>query len=106
MAEPQTDPIDWSHLTDLHAAILEAYFSLYQERDPTTIGSGEILHWFRAHGRTEPSESLVRTVLAAVEVPRRGGGRPANRPEEADRASPFLPSVRAEAPLPRRSRPR
>jgi len=106
VALSQTETIDWSNLTELHAAILEAYFALYQERDPTTIGSAEILHWFRKRGRTEPSESLVRTVLSAIELPRRGGGRPAHVPREPDQSSPPLPSVRAEAPQPRRSRPR
>ena len=76
---------DWSHLTSDHAEILEAYFALFRERDPTTIGSGEIVRWFRDQQRTPPSESLIRTVLAAVDVPRRGGG--------SDHAPPAKPSL-------------
>jgi hypothetical protein len=58
-----------ARLTSDRAAILEAYFALFREQEPTTIGSGEIVRWFRAQGRTAPSESLIRTVLAAVGVP-------------------------------------
>ena len=90
---------DWDHLTDHHASILEAYFALYQERDPATIGSGEILRWFRERA---PSEALIRTVLAAVQAPRRGGGRPALT-TRAD-ASPPLSTVRTNAPRPRDAR--
>jgi hypothetical protein len=66
MTSPKPSTIDWNHLTDNHAAILEAYFALYQQRDPATIGSGEILRWFREQRRPAPSEALIRTVLAAV----------------------------------------
>lgn len=101
MAETKPASFDWDHLTDHHAAILEAYFALFQTRDPTTIGSGEIVRWFREHDRTAPSEALIRTVLAAVAAPRRGGGRPALEPR--DLASPPLPAVRTLPPRPRRS---
>ena len=39
---------DWGRLTSDRAAILEAYFALFREQEPTTIGSGEIVRWFRA----------------------------------------------------------
>lgn len=76
-ATHDVSPVDWSHLTEDRAAILESYFSLFQTQDPTTIGSGEIVRWFRAHKRTAPSESLIRTVLGSMDLPRRRGGRPA-----------------------------
>ena len=41
-------PIDWAHLMETHAEILEAYFALRQEREATTIGTGEIVQWMRA----------------------------------------------------------
>ena len=97
---------DWSRLTSDHAEILEAYFALFRERDPTTIGSGEIVRWFRDRQRTSPSESLIRTVLAAVDVPRRSGGRPSNDSRAATPAAPPLSGVRAQPPRPRRSPPR
>ena len=81
---------DWSRLTDDHAEILEAYFALFRARDPATIGSGEIVRWFRDRQRSPPSESLIRTVLAAVDLPRRGGGRPSN--DSRDRKSTRLNS--------------
>ena len=104
MSDAKATAFDWDHLTDHHASILEAYFALYQARDPTTIGSGEILRWFRERDRNAPSEALIRTVLAAVQAPRRGGGRPAL----ASRAepSPLLTTVRTNVPRPRRSPPR
>lgn len=106
MAAPDTAAYDWSQLTEDRAEILEAYFALFRQREPTTIGSGEIVRWFRAQGRTAPSESLIRTVLADVEVPRRGGGRPSNESRAALVASPPLPVVRPQIPrsrkLPRR----
>jgi len=104
MPSPKAAAINWEHLTDNHAAILEAYFALYQGRDPTTIGSGEILRWFREQVRTAPSEALIRTVLAAVQAPRRGGGRPAH--PAVDPASPPLSVVRPQPPRPRRLPPR
>jgi hypothetical protein len=93
---------DWSHLTSDHAEILEAYFALFRERDPTTIGSGEIVRWFRDQQRTPPSESLIRTVLAAVDVPRRGGGRPSNDSRTAPAAAPPLTAVRKQIPRSRK----
>lgn len=45
MALPET--FEWSQLTSDQSEILEAYFALSQEREPTSIGSGEILQWFR-----------------------------------------------------------
>jgi hypothetical protein len=101
----ETVAIDWERLTDKHASILEGYFAVYQERDPTTIGSGEILRWFREHGRTAPSEALIRTVLAAVHAPRRGGGRPASE-TAASPAAPPLSAIRIQAPRAQRSPPR
>lgn len=103
MSSTKSAAIDWDHLTDNHAAILEAYFALYPVRDPDTIGSGEILQWFRERERTPPSEALIRTVLAAIQAPRRGGGRPSNDSRAATPAAPPLPVVRAQAPRPRRS---
>ncbi|MDX2088190.1 MAG: hypothetical protein SFX73_10075 [Kofleriaceae bacterium] len=94
---------DWSRLTSDRAAILEAYFALFREQEPTTIGSGEIVRWFQAQGRTAPSESLIRTVLAAVGVPRRGEGRPSNESRAAAAGSPPLPAVRPQPPRPRKS---
>lgn len=104
MSDAKATAFDWDHLTDHHASILEAYFALYQERDPRTIGSGEILRWFRERERNAPSEALIRTVLAAVQAPRRGGGRPAQASRTDD--SPPLSTVRTDAPRPRRSPPR
>ncbi|MFO0606846.1 MAG: hypothetical protein U0324_26980 [Polyangiales bacterium] len=89
---------DWSRLTDDHAEILEAYFALFRERDPATIGSGEIVRWFRERQRNPPSESLIRTVLAAVDLPRRGGGRPSNDSRAAPTAAPPLTAVRKQIP--------
>ena len=106
MTSPKPSTIDWDHLTDNHAAILEAYFALYPTRDPSTIGSGEILRWFRDRDRTAPSEALIRTVLAAIEAPRRSGGRPSNESRAATPATPPLSGVRAQPPRPRRSPPR
>ena len=109
MSRKKAAALAWDHLTDNHAAILEAYFSLYQTREPTTIGSGEILRWFGEHNRTGPSEALIRTVLAEIQAPRRGGGRPAHDTspvETMPRLSPLLPTVRPEPPRPRRSPPR
>jgi len=103
MAAPDTATYDWSQLTNDRAEILEAYFALFRERDPTTIGSGEIVQWFRDRERTAPSESLIRTVLAAVDVPRRGGGRPSNESRAALAAAPPLPAVRPQSPRSRRS---
>jgi hypothetical protein len=97
-------PFDWAHVTDHHAAILEAYFALFQARDPATIGAGEVVAWFRARARTPPSESLIRTVLAAVEAPRRAGGRPAN--DSRASAAPPLSPVRAQGPRGRGRPPR
>lgn len=94
---------DWRSLTSDRASILEAYFALFRERDPTTIGSGEIVQWFRAQGRNAPSESLIRTVLAAVGVPRRGEGRPSNESRVAASDSPPLPAVRPQPPRGRKS---
>jgi hypothetical protein len=106
MVLPESPAFDWSHVTDDHAEILEAYFALFRERDPITIGSGEIVRWFREHGRVMPSESLVRTVLAAFDVPRRSGGRPSNESRMVATASPPLTFVRKQIPrsrkLPRR----
>lgn len=94
---------DWTSLTGDRAEILEAYFALYRERDPTTIGSGEITRWFREQGRYPPSESLIRTVLAAVGVPRRGDGRPSTESRVIPTGSPPLPVVRKQSPSPRKS---
>jgi|JI10StandDraft_1071094.scaffolds.fasta_scaffold557260_1 hypothetical protein len=93
---------DWSRLTDDHAEILEAYFALFRERDPGTIGSGEIVRWFRDRQRNPPSESLIRTVLAAVDLPRRGGGRPSNDSRAAPTAAPPLTAVRKQIPRSRK----
>ena len=107
MSRKKAAALAWDHLTDNHAAILEAYFSLYQEREPTTIGSGEILGWFRDRQRNAPSEALIRTVLADIAAPRRGSGRPAHvtSPMET-RATPLLPAVRPDPPHRRRSPPK
>ena len=102
MAMPEPTAFNWSHLTNDHAEILEAYFVLFREREPTTIGSGEVVRWFRERGRTPPSESLIRTVLAAVDVPRRGGGRPSNDSRAAATASPPLTAVRKQIPRSRK----
>lgn len=100
---PATDPLpfDWSSLTSDCASILVAYFALFREHDPTTIGSGEIIRWFRQQDRTAPSESLIRTVLTAVGVPRRGEGRP---PPRIARPSvpPPLPAVHMQIPRSRK----
>jgi len=109
MSRTKSAALAWDHLTDNHAAILEAYFSLYQTREPTTIGSGEILRWFGEHERTGPSEALIRTVLAEIDAPRRGGGRPAHDTspvETMPRLSPLLPAVRQNQRHPHRSPPR
>ena len=103
MAAPDTAAYDWSQLTSDRAEILEAYFALYQEREATSIGSGEITQWFRARQRTAPSESLIRTVLAAVDLPRRGGGRPSNESRATASASPPLTPVRPQTPRARKS---
>lgn len=102
MAEPESPAFDWSSLTSDRAEILESYFALFRERDPSTIGSGEIVRWFRERGRTPPSESLIRTVLAAVDVPRRGGGRPSNDSRAAATAAPPLTLVRKQIPRSRK----
>lgn len=101
MALPET--FEWSQLTGDQSEILEAYFALFREREPTSIGSGEILQWFRDRQRTAPSESLVRTVLAAVNLPRRGGGRPSNESRAATTVSPPLTTVRPQTPRARKS---
>ncbi len=108
MSRRKPAAIHWDHVTDNHAAILEVYFSLYQERDATTIGSGELLRWFAERGRTAPSEALIRTVLADVQAPRRGGGRPAHATAPVETRPPLLPVpiVRPQPPRPRRSPPR
>ncbi len=95
--------VDWSILTEDRAAILESYFSLFQTQDPSTIGSGEIVHWFREHKRTAPSESLIRTVLGALQLPRRGNGRPAEATRSADEPAPFLSPLRSAPPRERKS---
>ena len=102
MAEPESPVFDWSSLTRDRAEILSAYFALFCEQDPESIGSGEVVRWFRAQGRTPPSESLIRTVLAAVGVPRRGGGRPSNDSRVTDTASPPLTVVRKQIPRSRK----
>ncbi len=101
MALPET--FEWSQLTNDQSEILEAYFARFRERESTSIGSGEILQWFRDRGRTAPSESLIRTVLAAVDVPRRGGGRPSNESRATSTASPPLTTVRPQTPRGRKS---
>ena len=106
MSRKQAPALDWNHVTDNNAAILEAYFSLYQTREPTTIGSGEILRWFREHERNAPSEALIRTLLADIQAPRRGGGRPAHDTAPVETLPPLLPAVRRDPPPPRRSPPR
>lgn len=106
MSPAKAAPLDWNHVTDNHAAILEAYFSLYQTREPTTIGSGEILRWFRERERTAPSDALIRTVLADIQAPRRGGGRPAHDTAPVETLPPLLSAVRQGPPHPRRSLPR
>lgn len=103
MSSADSPVFDWSSLTSDRAAILEAYFALFRERDPTTIGSGEIVRWFRERGHNAPSESLIRTVLAAVGVPRRGEGRPSNESRAAATHSPPLSPVRAQQPRSRKS---
>ena len=102
MAAPDTAANDWSQLTSDRAEILEAYFALYQERDATSIGSGESTQWFCARRRTAPSESLFRTVLAAVDLPPRGG-RPSNESRAAAPASPPLTPMRPQTPRARKS---
>jgi hypothetical protein len=100
---PATDPLpfDWSSLTSDCASILVAYFALFREHDPTTIGSGEIIRWFRQQDRTAPSESLLRTVLTAVGVPRRGEGRPPPRVARPSAPPPFASGSHADPPLPK-----
>jgi hypothetical protein len=102
MAVPEPPAFDWSSLTRDRAEILSAYFALFCELDPASIGSGEIVRWFREQGRNPPSESLIRTVLAAVDVPRRGGGRPSNDSRATDTASPPLTLVRKQIPRSRK----
>jgi hypothetical protein len=102
MSATEPLPFDWSSLTSDRASILEAYFALFREHDPTTIGSGEIIRWFRLQDRTAPSESLIRTVLAAVGVPRRGEGRPSTESRVTVSASPPLPAVRKQIPRSRK----
>ena len=106
MSRNSAPALDWIHVNDNHAAILEAYFSLYQVREPTTIGSGEILRWFRERERNAPSEALIRTLLADIQAPRRGGGRPAHHTAPVETLPPFLPAVRPRLPHSRRSPPR
>ena len=106
MSPKKSAAIDWNHVTDNQAAILEAYFSLYQTREPTTIGSGEILRWFRERDRNPPSEALIRTLLADIEAPRRGGGRPAHHTAPVETLPPLLPAGRRNLAHPRRSPPR
>lgn len=103
MVDAEPHPFDWSSLTRDRAEILSAYFALFCEQDPATIGSGEIVRWFRAQGRYAPSESLIRTVLAAVDLPRRSGGRPSNESRAAPQAAPLL--TRGREPIPRSHRP-
>lgn len=108
MSRKKSAALHWDHMTETRAEILEAYFSLYQTREPTTIGSGEILRWFGERQRTAPSDALIRTLLAEIQAPRRGGGRPAHDTapvETMPRLSPLLPTVRQEPPHPRRSPP-
>lgn len=95
MAGSKFLPIDWAHFTGNHAEIMEAYFSLLQEREATTIGTGEIVQWMRARRRTPPSESLIRTVLGHAQVPRRSDGRPS-----LDSRQPPLLSVVENDPPP------
>lgn len=102
MAVPESPAFDWSSLTRDRAEILSAYFALFCELDAASIGSGEIVRWFREHGRNPPSESLIRTVLAAVDVPRRGGGRPSNDSRAVARAAPPLTPVRKLIPRSRK----
>ncbi len=102
MAVPEAPAFDWSSLTRDRAEILSAYFALFCELEPTAIGSGEIVRWFRDRQRNPPSESLIRTVLAAVDVPRRGGGRPSNDSRVTDTASPPLTVVRKQIPRSRK----
>ena len=61
MTNPKSSAIDWEHLTDNHAAILEAYFALYQQRDPATIGSGA----HAAMRRKPTAKYVMATVLRA-----------------------------------------
>lgn len=103
MAQPESPAFDWSSLTRDRAEILSAYFALFCELDPASIGSGEIVRWFRERGRNPPSESLIRTVLAAVDVPRRGGGRPSNDSRAAATAAPLLTAVRKQIPRSRKA---
>jgi len=93
---------DWSSLTRDRAEILSAYFALFCELEPTAIGSGEIVRWFRERGRNPPSESLIRTVLSAVDLPRRSGGRPSNDSRAAPTAAPPLAAVRKQIPRSRK----
>lgn len=50
MAEPAPPPPDQPHVTNDHAGMLESYFALFWEPELTTIGSGQIVRWFREHG--------------------------------------------------------
>lgn len=93
---------DWRSLTSDRASILEAYFALFRERVPATIGSGHCPA-VPCPGRNAPSESLIRTVLAAVGVPRRGEVRPSNESRVAASDSPPLPAVRPQPPRGRKS---
>ena len=102
MAAPESPAFDWSSLTRDRAEILSAYFALFCELEPAGIGSGEIVRWFREHGRNPPSESLIRTVLAAVDVPRRGGGRPSKDSRATDTVAPPLTAVRTQIPRSRK----
>ena len=84
-------------MTDHHAAILTAHFPLWQTREPSTIGSGEILRWFREHDRNPPSEALIRTFLADIEAPlptfaRRSPGSGAPPPLAAQVETVLLPA--------------
>ena len=102
MAVPESPAFDWSSLTRDRAEILSAYFALFCELDPASIGSGEIVRWFHEQGRNPPSESLIRTVLAAVGVPRRSGGRPSNDSRAVHKAAPPLTVVRTQIPRSRK----
>nr|MBK7069854.1 hypothetical protein [Deltaproteobacteria bacterium] len=100
MALPET--FEWSQLTNDQSEILEAYFALFRGAEPTSIGSGEILSGSAIADARRSPESLVRTVLAAVDVPRRGGGRPSNESRAAT-VSPPLTTVRPQTPRGRKS---
>ncbi len=97
MSHKKSAALDWNHLTDHPTVVLEAYFSLWQTREPSTIGSGEILRWFREHDRNPLSEVLIRTLLADTEAPlptfaRRSPGSGAPPPLAAQVETVLLPA--------------